>query len=146
MRETFASSSCKHCRNRAAALNQAILGTIQSFVVRNDADDWKRALVCGICWLESAVAINTRQLRLLLSKCKSSINGMFHPIGYGTATGTGDFSSAIVAVLPILKDNAHELRQWTLRVSRTAPEVTGLDFDGLAFERPGGRGEADSNP
>jgi hypothetical protein len=57
-------------------INQNILTTVRNFVMWNETDDWKRALVCGICWLNADIAINTRQLRLLLSKCKSSINSM----------------------------------------------------------------------
>jgi hypothetical protein len=115
MRQALSSSACKHCRNHSAAMNQEIIGSIQSFVMRNDGDDWKRGLVCGICWLNSAIAVNTRQLRLLVSKCKSSINSMFQNIGFATIPTTNDYATAIATFFPLIKDNFAELRQWTIR-------------------------------
>jgi hypothetical protein len=85
LRQTVSSSAWKHCRHHSNEVNRDILNTIHTFVIRSDADDWKRALVCGICWLRELIAINTRQLRLLVLKCKSSINAMFQNIGYVTA-------------------------------------------------------------
>jgi hypothetical protein len=115
MREALSSSACKHRRHHAAQINQDILSTIRNFVMRNDTDDWKRALVCGICWLNGDIAINTRQLRLLLSKCKSSINSMFQTLGYVSVPTTSDFGTALAAAFPVIKDNFGELRQWTIR-------------------------------
>jgi hypothetical protein len=121
MRTALSSSACKHRRHHSTEINQEILSTLHSFVMRGDADDWKRALVCGICWVEGAVAINTRQLRLLLSKCKSSINAMFQNIGYGTVPTTTDLGGALAAFFTPINGNLSELRKWTIRAVRVAP-------------------------
>lgn len=118
IRAILASPACKHRRHHANEINSEILNRIKSFVVRNDADDWKRALVCGIYWMPDTVVINTRQLRLLLSKCKSSINALFQNLGYVTVPASGDFASSLIRVFPLLKDNFAELRKWTPRVRR----------------------------
>jgi hypothetical protein len=118
MRQALSSSACKHRRNHSKEINQDIVTTIRSFVMRNDADDWKRGLVCGICWLDADIAINTRQLRLLLSKCKSSINAMFQAIGYSTVPTTNDFAGALATLFPVIKDNFGELRKWTIRSAK----------------------------
>jgi hypothetical protein len=115
MRQGLSSSACKHRRHHATEINKDILATIHGFVMRNDNENWKRALVCGICWLPDAIAINTRQLRLLLSKCKSSINSMFQSLGFTAVPTTTDYGSALAAAFPLIKDNFAELRQWTIR-------------------------------
>ena len=91
------------------------LDSIQKYAIRGDGNDWKRCLVCGVCWLNSGIAINTRQLRLLIDKCKSSINGSLHRMGYSTSTCKGDPTSSLIEHLPNLKGNFAELRQWTVR-------------------------------
>jgi hypothetical protein len=120
LRQTLSSSACKHCRHHSNEVNRDILNTIHTFVIRNDADDWKRALVCGICWLRGSIAVNTRQLRLLVSKCKSSINAMFQNIGYVTVPTTTDYGAAIAQFFPSIKDNFAELRKWTIRAAKTS--------------------------
>jgi hypothetical protein len=115
IRQAFSSSSCKHRRHHATDVNREILASLRAFVVRGDPDDWKRALVCGICWLADFIAINTRQLRLLIGKCKSSINSMLQNIGYVTIPTARDRAVALVDFFPILKDNFPELRKWTMR-------------------------------
>lgn len=94
---------------------EEILGAIRVFAERGDENDWRRFLVCGICWLDNAIAINTRQLRLLLSKCKSSINGSLQKMGYTTNTSNLESRKILFPKIPLLKDNFNELRQWTIR-------------------------------
>jgi hypothetical protein len=141
MRQALSSSACKHRRNHSKEINQDIVTTIRSFVMRNDADDWKRGLVCGICWLSANIAINTRQLRLLLSKCKSSINAMFQAIGYATVPTTNDYAGALASLFPVIKDNFGELRKWTIRSAKVGDvtiqiprtdEIPGVQADGGA--------------
>jgi hypothetical protein len=118
LQHDLASPSRKNRRNRSLATFGEIMEAIKLFVVRHTDDDWKRALVCGICWFDSTIAINIRQLRLLVSKCKSSINGSFQLLGYGIIASGSDCNIEIVKRFPILKDNFAELRQWTLRCTQ----------------------------
>ncbi|KAH0793426.1 potassium/sodium hyperpolarization-activated cyclic nucleotide-gated channel 1 [Histomonas meleagridis] len=115
IQNTLASSACKHRRHHSKAINNDILLTIKSFILRGDEDDWKRSLVCGIGWINDSVVINTRQLRILISKCKSSINAMFQNSGYVTVSTTNEFSSAMSQYYPAIKDNFSEIRKWTVR-------------------------------
>jgi hypothetical protein len=47
---------------------------IRSFSVRNDCDDWRRWLMCGVAILSSStLAINTLALAALVCKSKSSV-------------------------------------------------------------------------
>jgi hypothetical protein len=107
--------------------------------MRNDGDDWKRGLVCGICWLNSGIAVNTRQLRLLLSKCKSSINSMFQSIGFSSIPTTNDYEAALTAYFPLIKDNFAELRRWTIRTPKLPDDPA--QAAAQAFDRTGTNGE-----
>lgn len=93
-----------------------VLTEITAFTDKKDRDTWKRYLVCGLCWMDSSVAVNIRQLRVLLDKCKSSINGSFQRIGYLPSPSYPCSKMVLLPIFPMLKDNYNELRQWTLRV------------------------------
>lgn len=93
-----------------------LLQMIKKYAFQSSTDVWKRFLVCGIAWTQNDyVAINTHQLHLLLGKCKSSINGSLHRLGYSALGFRGESSSELVDTIPFLKTSFQELRQWTIR-------------------------------
>jgi len=138
LRQTLASPSCKNRRNRSVQTFSDIIAGIKAYVIRGNDDDAKRALVCGVCWLDSSIAINTRQLRLILSKCKSSINGSFQQLGYGTIPTGADSASSLIRIFPFLENNFAELRQWTVRqLISQSPQPSSLpDFFHQAYTYP----------
>ena len=105
LRESLSSRLCRNRRGHRLEHFNEMLDTIKQFAVRNDEDDWKRCLVCGVVWLSTGIAINTRQLRLLINKCKSSINGSLHRMGYSSFTSRGDTDSELIHKLPMLENN-----------------------------------------
>jgi hypothetical protein len=115
MRSVLRNSEKRYKRNKRIESLQDSLDTIQEFCVRNLPDDWKRSLVCGVCWMGQEIAVNTRQLRLLVNKCKSSINGALSKMGYGTAPVKSVMTQSLLAYIPYLKGNFVEQRQWTVR-------------------------------
>ncbi|EAX89551.1 hypothetical protein TVAG_086480 [Trichomonas vaginalis G3] len=115
LRASLSSPNCKNRRNKSAETFREIIDSLKTYVIRGDADDKNRALVCGIYWLKDSIAINTRQLIKILSKCKSSINGSFQQLGYGTIPAGADSCSELIKAFPELKNNFAELRQWTIR-------------------------------
>ena len=115
LRSDLSSPNCRNRRNKRLETFGEMLNSIQSFAIRKDDDDWKRCLVCGVLWLTNGIAINTRQLRLLINKCKSSINGSLQKLGYTTSLGRTESAAAMVSVWPLLRENNAELRKWTVR-------------------------------
>jgi hypothetical protein len=113
LRAQLRNSEKRYKRNKRIEGLQDALDAIQAFAVRSQPDDWKRSLVCGVCWLGPDIAINIRQLRLLVDKCKSSINGALSKMGYGAAPLKAPV--ALLAHIPFLKGNFVEQRQWTVR-------------------------------
>lgn len=115
LRRELSSSSTKFKRYQRVKSVSDALSLIRSFCMRGDAGDATRCAVCGACWMGWDIAINTRQLRLLLNKCKSSINGALAKMGYSTVPVKGDASAALAASIPLLAGNFAEQRMWTVR-------------------------------
>ena len=123
MQQDFSSGVLKRVRNSRAETFDEILEIIKKFCVKNDDEDWKRYLVCGVCWMDSAIAINTRQLRLLVCKCKSSINGSLQKMGYTTNMAHSESWKILFPKIPLLKDHFPELRKWTIRYKPSEAEA-----------------------
>lgn len=137
LRSALSSKNCRNRRNKRLETFSEMLNAIHSYAIRNDDSDWKRCLVCGVLWLSNGIAINTRQMRLLIDKCKSSINGSLHRMGYSAVTCRGDTSNQIVELIPMLKNNFPELRQWTVRQMNTwTPQPTINHVDPLPSTKP----------
>ncbi|EAY21700.1 hypothetical protein TVAG_237260 [Trichomonas vaginalis G3] len=114
LQNVLAAPDHRYNRNKRIVTFQDMLAQIKAFCIKGDVNDWKRYLVCGICWIGSDIAINTRQLRILLGKSKSTINGAFSKMGYETLPFKNN-DSALQEKIPFLKGNFSESRQWTVR-------------------------------
>lgn len=119
LKQTLTGSDFRYNRHKRIQTFQEMLDDLYHFCKRDDDDDWKRYLVCGILWLGSDCAINTRQLRIVLGKSKSSINGAFVKMGYETLSPKDVNMNILYDKIPFLRDNFVESRQWTFR---KAPE------------------------
>lgn len=115
IRQRFSLPGCKNRRNKSNETFLDIIKTIKNFVDRNPEREIERSLVCGIVWLDNGIAINTHQLSLITNKCKSSINGSFQALGYGTTPTGTESSTELVSKFSFMKKNFAELRQWTVR-------------------------------
>ena len=125
LRNELSSSERKFKRYKRVRSFQDALQLIYQFCIHHDSNDWKRcrgdindpirSLVCGICWIGYDIAINTRQLRILINKCKSSINGALAKMGYGISPIKIDSTDQLTAALPLLKGNFVEQRMWSVR-------------------------------
>jgi len=115
LKAALSDPSCKNRRNRSAQTFGDVVNSIKEYVYKSKEDECKRSFVCGICWLDNGIAINVRQLKLLVSKCKSSINGSFHTLGYEIVPPGAESVTSLISVFPFLKQNFSELRQWTIR-------------------------------
>jgi hypothetical protein len=115
LKRGFSMGSTSRPRANKQETFDGMLDAIRQFAERDTEDDWRRFLVCGLCWMPNAIAINTRQLRLLISRCKSSINGSLQKMGYTTNMSHSESWKGLFPHIPLLKDHFRELRQWTIR-------------------------------
>ena len=94
------------------------LKMIREFAERKDMHDWKRFLVCGICWKGELLGVNTRQLRFLIKKCKSAINSSLQRMGYQVCHSNELKPWTVFSpMIPYINTNMSELRQWTIRIN-----------------------------
>lgn len=91
------------------------LDLIKGFCVRNDEDDWKRDIVCGIFWINEYIAVNNSQFSILIDENKSSINNSFKKLGYSVINDKKESLRLLSEKIPFLRNNNHELKEWTLR-------------------------------
>jgi hypothetical protein len=126
LQPTLAVLAGKSRRDRNNESFTQILEHLRAFVVRGDADDARRGLVCGVVWLENGIAINTHQLRLVSTKCKSSINAAFQSLGYGTIPSGADVAASLVSLFPFMQRQFSLIRQWTIRQKVDASQPLNL--------------------
>ncbi|EAX94842.1 potassium/sodium hyperpolarization-activated cyclic nucleotide-gated channel 1, putative [Trichomonas vaginalis G3] len=135
LRSSLSSHACRNRRGKRLENFSEMLSTIKTFCLRHNEDDWKRCLVCGVCWLPNGIAINTRHLSLLIDKCKSSINGSLQKMGYSTLQSRSESSGALSDTIPLIKNNFNELREWTIRqfiANTPAPQMPAGLFMGFS--------------
>ena len=121
LRLSVSSAENRYRRNKRLEVFRDMLAQIRSYCEQSDEGFASRCLVCGVCWIGERLAINTRQLKLLLAKSKSSINGALMKMGYGTAHGKELESAEVANLIPFLGGRAAELRQWTIRTMDVCP-------------------------
>jgi hypothetical protein len=111
LRQGLSSPQCKSRRNKSNEMFQDVLDQLKRYV----GDSPTRGLVCGILWLDRGIAVNTHSLSIITNRCKSSINGSFQALGYGTIPSGADVSPEIERAFPFMKGQFGLLRQWTIR-------------------------------
>jgi hypothetical protein len=94
---------------------QEILEAIELFENIDDGDRWKRCLVCGIFRFNGGIAVNISQLKAMILKCKSSINGSLKRLGYTDVVKKADATEHILQAIPYLAGRTSDLRKWTVR-------------------------------
>lgn len=90
--------------------------TVLEYIERSQDNLENRCILTGVCFAGSIVCVNTRQLKIFLCRCKSSINGSFQQLGYLALKTKSKSRNCVVAALPSLEHQNAVLRQWTVRV------------------------------
>jgi hypothetical protein len=109
------------------------LQRLRHYIESDPDDSWKRSLVCGIFFLSRALALNIQQLRILLGKCKSSINGSLQQLGYNARPAGQLPDQELLDRLPptfhdvgFLKKWSFRFKNWTVRPEPRQPFVIPL--------------------
>jgi hypothetical protein len=110
-------------RNRRVEDFGEIVDAIEVFINVDNVDQWKRCLVCGFCTFGDGVAINISQLKKLVCKCKSSINGSLKWMGYDIVLSKASSAREVLKLMPMLGRHEPDLRQWTIRL-RSDSQIT----------------------
>lgn len=91
------------------------LNKIRDFIEKGDGDDWKRSIVCGIFFgeLPNFLAIQIQQLKMLVGKCKSSINGSFQQLGYVAQPQLDQ--EILLKKIPFQFRKVTDFKKWSIR-------------------------------
>jgi hypothetical protein len=120
----FASSEDRNKRNMGMSTFVKHLGMIHTFVCRGDSFDSLRGVVCGIEFGPGSVLINTRQLKKLMFRSKSCMNGCFQRLGYAACRPSRDVESLFAQILPGWGAQLFTSRQWCVRRAVDSHAVT----------------------
>jgi hypothetical protein len=88
--------------------------TVLDYIEQSLANSEIRSIITGLYLQGPLLCINIRMLKEVLGRCKSSINGLFHLIGYRRFRARYD-REFLVGAMPLLKNDLIVLRQWTVR-------------------------------
>ena len=115
LRQSFLNENGKSKKGERLESFMLRLNKIRAYIERGDSNDWKRSVVCGIMFLKKSIAINIQQLRLLVGKCKSSINGSLQQLGYTALPQGREMSQEFLYRVPFFQKDSLELKKWTIR-------------------------------
>lgn len=96
---------------------------IRRYIEKGDGEEWKRSLVCGVIFLSQSLAINIQQFRILLGKCKSSINGSLQQLGYLAQPQGGPIDRELFTKIPLFQKEHSEIKKWTIRENKNHIEI-----------------------
>jgi hypothetical protein len=109
-RSTLTSPRAQRAQSFVGALD-----AIRHFVMRDDPEDPLRGIVCGLYWLPDGIAVDVHEVRRLVPRCKSSINGSLHKLGYTLSLGRLECAEVLTKIFPLLRNASTELRKWSIR-------------------------------
>ena len=127
LRDSLSSEKNKYQRFHRTDAFDNLLEQIKKFCIRGDDDDWKRCMVCGVCWPPNCIGVNVKQLMVTTGKSKSNINGVFTKMGYLVDSMNLDLKRELIDTIPFLKGNYLEQRFWTIRVNNSKTPVPKRD-------------------
>lgn len=130
LQKDLSSKARRNHRNHRVDIFNNMLTTIQDFCQRNLPDDGVRHFVCGVCQLPGAIAVNARQLGVLIGRCKASINGSFQRLGCRVFPKNNNMLDTLKERIPLLRDNYQDLREWSVRIigpETPQPHIPKLD-------------------
>jgi hypothetical protein len=113
--------SQKYQRGARVEHFHACLMSLLAFVEQDGEQSWRRALVCGVCQVDGALAANNARLQAFTRFSKSSINDFFARMRYRPVALNRANQAALAAKIPRLQTHRDEARQWTYRVRDSAP-------------------------
>jgi hypothetical protein len=122
LREVFLHRSLRD-KPDTGALFESEIQSVRQFVDYSPIGREDRAIIAGLAMSADLVAVNTRQLKNLIGRCKSSINAGFHRLGFAPIRAKPQVRERVLAALPLLRQDPASLRRWTVRVADATEEA-----------------------
>jgi hypothetical protein len=116
IRNNFHASEKISSKDRRSVTFRRELTIVIEFLERSTENLEARCIVAGICFADGIICVNTRQLKVLLRRCKSAINGAFQQLGYAAVRTRLKARKCVVGILHSLEEDQTIRKQWTIRV------------------------------
>ncbi|OHT13923.1 hypothetical protein TRFO_15819 [Tritrichomonas foetus] len=120
LRAILASDNFRYNKSHSCNTIELILTMIKVFCLKDNEDDWKRCLVCGVIFFDKYVAINTRQLSTVLLKSKATLNAILFKAGYAPLQKSDEAYQSFQERMPYLRNHPMKFREWTVRTLRVS--------------------------
>ena len=117
LRESFAKKQTSLKRDRHVNSFSQELRHIVAFVERRPEGRELRAVNAGLMFNGTFICVNTKLLKILISRCKSSINSSLQQLGYSSLKNKAKAHECLISSISILKGNLELAKQWTVRYS-----------------------------
>lgn len=85
------------------------------YINRSESKKQERSLMVGLAFSGPYICVNTRQLKSVVGRCKSSINGSFQQLNYTALKTKQKAKECIQSLFPSYTGDTGTLRQWTVR-------------------------------
>jgi hypothetical protein len=119
-----------HQKDRNPVVFRNEVRSIIDFIDSSPANREHRAIICGLVVRDPFILVNNRQLKHVIGRCKSSINGSFQQIGYLAVKTKDKARECTKLLIPSLATDPGQLKLWTVRFNRfvnaPGPAVPGL--------------------
>ena len=92
------------------------LDKLNEYINRNDINIEKRSKDVGIAFGIGFICVNTKILKNILKRCKSSINHGLQLLGYTAIKSKIKSQTMVSTILPSLSLNIENSRKWTTRI------------------------------
>jgi hypothetical protein len=91
------------------------LKLVHSFVVREELGAATRGFTCGILFGGDFVIIHSSRLKDIISRSKSSLNGLMQDLGFAGLQNAANFGEILGRLLPGVDQDLFEVKQWGIR-------------------------------
>jgi hypothetical protein len=104
---------CRSGEDRQQLMFRSQIEQIRNFVDRRSTQVQERSIIVGVCFSGGVICSNTRRVKTLLGRSKTSINNGFVSIGYVAANAK--VQKILFSLLPQLQFCPGAARQWRVR-------------------------------
>ena len=115
LKQAFFNSEKKTSKDSRVLSFSKELQMIQKYISRSVKNVDYRCLIVGVCFIGDIICINNRQLKVLVNRCKSSINGCLANMGFIAMSNKAKAKKCVISAIPILQNYQLLLKQWTSR-------------------------------
>ena len=127
----YSSNSPILCKEKDKSTFPAELETIRTYIESKSTGIEERSIIVGVAFQPTFLSVNIQRLKILLNRCKSSINKGFQQINY--ISEKSQVKSHVIKSIPLLTFHPEEIRQWTIRIPSNGSKDLPIGFKHISY-------------